>query len=170
MSGHTLSDGTPYVIRVAEDPADREACFSVRKEVFVAEQGVPEDLEYDAFDAPGASTVHVLAVTEDGTPLGTGRLLHGPGTADRTGGEPSVGSLGRLAVHRAARGSRVGAALVGALEEAAAACGLTAVDLHAQTHALGFYERLGYRAYGPEFLDAGIDHRAMRKPVGGAGG
>jgi predicted GNAT family N-acyltransferase len=43
--------------------------------------------------------------------------------------------------------------------------GLTAVDLHAQTHALGFYERLGYQAYGPEFPDAGIPHRAMRRDL-----
>ncbi|MGX1638627.1 GNAT family N-acetyltransferase, partial [Streptomyces albidoflavus] len=42
---------------------------------------------------------------------------------------------------------------------------LRAVDLHAQTHALGFYERLGYQAYGPEFEDAGIPHRAMRREL-----
>ncbi|WP_030680837.1 GNAT family N-acetyltransferase [Streptomyces cellulosae] len=149
-----------YVLRVAEDPADREACFAVRTEVFVGEQGVPEDIEYDAYDA---DAVHVLAVREDGLPLGTGRLLHGEAAAAKTGGDLSVGSLGRLAVTKAARGLGVGAALVGAIEEAARARGLTAVDLHAQTHALGFYERLAYVAYGPEFLDAGIPHRAMRR-------
>lgn len=51
------------------------------------------------------------------------------------------------------------------LEGAAAQLGLRAVDLHAQTHALGFYERLGYQAYGPEFEDAGIGHRAMRREL-----
>ncbi|MEV5428850.1 GNAT family N-acetyltransferase [Streptomyces sp. NPDC052701] len=152
----------PYTVRVAEDPADREACFAVRKEVFVVEQGVPEDIEYDAYDA---GAVHVLAVREDGVPLGTGRLLHGTAVAERTGGDPSVGSLGRLAVTRAARGLGVGAALVRAVEEAARARGLTAVDLHAQTHALGFYERLGYEAYGPQYLEAGIPHRAMRRAL-----
>ncbi|MFI6206591.1 GNAT family N-acetyltransferase [Streptomyces sp. NPDC051041] len=152
----------PYVVRIAEDPADREACFAVRKEVFVAEQGVPEDIEYDAYDA---GAVHVLAVREDGLPLGTGRLLHGAAAAARTGGDASVGSLGRLAVTKAARGLGVGAALVRAVEDAARARGLTAVDLHAQTHALGFYERLGYEAYGPEFPDAGIPHRAMRRAL-----
>ncbi|MFF1302786.1 GNAT family N-acetyltransferase [Streptomyces sp. NPDC058307] len=149
-----------YAVRVAEDPADREACFAVRKEVFVGEQGVPEDIEYDAYDAVA---VHVLAVREDGVPLGTGRLLFGEAAAGKTGGDASVGSLGRLAVTREARGLGVGAALVRAVEEAARARGLTAVDLHAQTHALGFYERLGYVAYGPEFPDAGIPHRAMRR-------
>ncbi|MER6037816.1 MULTISPECIES: GNAT family N-acetyltransferase [unclassified Streptomyces] len=151
---------TPYTVRVAEDPADREACFAVRKEVFVVEQGVDQDIEYDAYDAVA---VHVLAVREDGVPLGTGRLLHGEAAAAKTGGDATVGSLGRLAVARPARGLGVGAALVRAVEEAARARGLAAVDLHAQTHALGFYERLGYEAYGPEFPDAGIPHRAMRR-------
>jgi predicted GNAT family N-acyltransferase len=152
----------PYQVRVAEDPADRDACFAVRKDVFVAEQGVPEDIEYDAHDA---GAVHVLAVGEDGVPLGTGRLLYGAEAAGKTGGDPGVGSLGRLAVTRAARGLGVGAALVRAIEEAARARGHAAVDLHAQTHALGFYEKLGYEAYGPEFPDAGIPHRAMRRAL-----
>ncbi|MGW5334818.1 GNAT family N-acetyltransferase [Streptomyces bauhiniae] len=153
---------TPYTVRVAEDPADREACFAVRKEVFVGEQGVPQDIEYDAYDA---TALHVLATGEDGIPLGTGRLLHGEAVAGKTGGDASVGSLGRLAVTRRARGLGVGAALVRAIEDAARGLGLTAVDLHAQTQALGFYERLGYTAYGPEFQDAGIAHRAMRRPL-----
>ncbi|GAA3858889.1 GNAT family N-acetyltransferase [Streptomyces lannensis] len=151
-----------YVVRTAEDPADREACFTVRKEVFVREQGVPEDIEYDVHDA---DAVHVLAVRDDGMPLGTGRLLFGEAAAAKNGGDPSVGSLGRLAVTREARGLGVGAALVRAIEDAARAHDLTAVDLHAQTHALGFYERLGYEAYGPEFPDAGIPHRSMRRPL-----
>ncbi|GAA4814726.1 GNAT family N-acetyltransferase [Streptomyces ziwulingensis] len=134
----------------------------MRKEVFVAEQGVDEEIEYDAHDAVA---VHVLAVRADGLPLGTGRLLTGAAAAEKNGGDPSVGSLGRLAVTRAARGLGVGAALVRAIEAAARAHGLTAVDLHAQTHALGFYRRLGYEAYGPEFPDAGIPHRAMRRAL-----
>ncbi|AVH61516.1 GNAT family N-acetyltransferase [Streptomyces dengpaensis] len=151
-----------YVLRVAEDVADREACFAVRKEVFVGEQGVPEDIEYDAYDA---GALHVLAVREDGVPLGTGRLLSGEAAAAKTDGDLTVGSLGRLAVTREARGLGVGAALVRAIEDAARARGLAAVDLHAQTQALGFYERLGYVAYGAEFPDAGIPHRAMRRSL-----
>jgi predicted GNAT family N-acyltransferase len=151
-----------HTVRVAEDPADRELCFAVRKEVFVREQGVPEDLEYDAYDAVA---VHVLAVRDDGVPLGAGRLLYGEAAAQKVGGDPSVGSLGRLAVTREARGLGLGVALVRAIEEAARARGLTAVDLHAQTHALGFYERLGYAAYGQEYLEAGIPHRAMRRTL-----
>ncbi|MFE2601082.1 GNAT family N-acetyltransferase [Streptomyces sp. NPDC059396] len=151
-----------FTIRVATDPADVEACFAVRKEVFVVEQRVAEDIEYDGRDE---QALQVLAVHDDGTPLGTGRLLYGPEAADRTGGDPAVGSLGRLAVTAAARGRGVGAALVRAIEDAARELGLAVVDLHAQSHALGFYERLGYEAYGPEFMDAGIPHRSMRRAV-----
>ncbi|MEU6123304.1 GNAT family N-acetyltransferase [Streptomyces sp. NPDC047123] len=155
---------TVVTVRTAEDADDLAACFAVRKDVFVAEQQVPEDLEYDAYDA---TALHVLAVRADGVPLGTGRLLTGAAAAAKNGGDASVGALGRLAVARAARGLGVGAALVHAIEDAARTRGLTAVDLHAQTHALGFYERLGYAAYGPEFPDAGIPHRAMRKSLAG---
>ncbi|OEJ96641.1 GNAT family N-acetyltransferase [Streptomyces thermolilacinus] len=152
-----------YEIREAVSEEDRQAAFAVRREVFVVEQGVPEEIEYDTLDA---TAVHVLAVrAADGTALGTGRLLYGPDAAGRTGGEDGVGALGRLAVTRAARGLGVGGALVRAIEEAARARGLKAVDLHAQTHALGFYERLGYEAYGPEFPDAGIPHLAMRRTL-----
>ncbi|MFJ2604532.1 GNAT family N-acetyltransferase [Streptomyces sp. NPDC091279] len=154
--------GPACTVRVAEDLADREACFAVRKEVFVVEQGVPEDLEYDDLDAVA---VHVLAVREDGAALGTGRLLCGPEAAARTGGDLSLGVLGRLAVTRQARGLGVGVALVRAIEDAARARGLTAVDLHAQTRALGFYERLGYVAYGAEYPEAGIPHRPMRRAL-----
>ncbi|MFJ9349651.1 GNAT family N-acetyltransferase [Streptomyces sp. NPDC101237] len=151
-----------YEVRVAEDPADLEACFAVRKQVFVVEQGVPEDIEYDAYD-PVA--LHVLAVREDGVPLGTGRLLYGEKAAEKTGGDPSLGSLGRLAVSEEARGLGIGVALVRAIEDAARARGLSTVDLHAQTHALGFYERLGYEPYGPEYEEARIPHRGMRRAL-----
>ncbi|MEU8518555.1 GNAT family N-acetyltransferase [Streptomyces sp. NBC_01216] len=155
-------NGAGFAVREAVGPEDRAACFAVRQDVFVSEQRVPREIEYDAHDE---TAVHVLAVRADGLPLGTGRLLHGADAAGRNGGDASVGSLGRLAVTKAARGLGVGAALVRAIEDAARERGLAAVDLHAQTHALGFYERLGYRAYGPEFPDAGIPHRAMRRAI-----
>ncbi|MEU7554565.1 GNAT family N-acetyltransferase [Streptomyces sp. NPDC044571] len=150
-----------FETRVATSQADRELCFAVRREVFVVEQSVPESIEYDAYDA---DAVHVLAVGPDGEPLGAGRLLHGSAAAAKTGAE-DVGALGRLAVLKSARGLGVGVALVRAIEAEAARRGLTAVDLGAQTHALGFYERLGYVAYGPEFVEAGIPHRSMRRAL-----
>ncbi|WP_405441113.1 GNAT family N-acetyltransferase [Streptomyces avidinii] len=152
---------SPVEVRVAVSEEDLKSCFAVRSEVFVVEQSVPESIEYDAYDA---DAVHVLAVGADGVPLGTGRLLHGPAALGKTG-DLTVGSLGRLAVAKSARGLGVGVRLVRAIEAEAARRGLTAVDLGAQTHALGFYERLGYVAHGPEFQDAGIPHRAMRRPL-----
>ncbi|MFJ6181329.1 GNAT family N-acetyltransferase [Streptomyces sp. NPDC092295] len=151
-----------FLVRIAAGPADTEACFAVRKQVFVVEQRVSEDIEYDGRDA---WALQLLAIRADGVPLGTARLLYGPEAADRTGGDPSVGSLGRLAVVAEARGLGIGVALVRAVEDAARERGLTVVDLHAQSHALGFYERLGYAAYGPEFQDAGIAHRSMRRTL-----
>ncbi|MFF3018595.1 GNAT family N-acetyltransferase [Streptomyces sp. NPDC057939] len=150
-------------VRVASSDADLAACYAVRTEVFVVEQSVPESIEYDAYDA---IALHVLATGPDGGPLGTGRLLYGPEALGKTG-SPEVGSLGRLAVTKSARGLGVGVALVRAIEAEAVRIGLAAVDLGAQTHALGFYERLGYVAYGPEFLDAGIPHRSMRRALAG---
>ncbi len=145
--GGDMGVSAPCTVRVAEDPADRAACFAVRKEVFVVEQGVAEDIEYDAYDAVA---VHVLAVREDGLPLGTGRLLHGEAAVAKTGGDPSVGSPG--AARRPPRGARArrrrgpGARPGGRGPRAGPHGGGPA---RTQTHALGFYERLGYAAYGP---------------------
>jgi predicted GNAT family N-acyltransferase len=150
-----------YEVRVAADPADRDACFTVRQQVFVIEQKVPAELEYDADDA---KAVHVLATGPYG-PLGAGRLLYGAAARARCGGQDGIGVLGRLAVKGAARGLGIGAALVRGIETEALRLGLFAVDLHAQTHALGFYERLGYAPYGHEFHEAGIPHRSMRRPL-----
>ncbi|MCX4777799.1 GNAT family N-acetyltransferase [Streptomyces sp. NBC_01264] len=156
-----MTAGGGGVVRVVVTDEDLKACFGVRTEVFVVEQSVPESLEYDAYDE---IAVHVLAEGPDGVPLGTGRLLYGPEALGKTG-SPEVGSLGRLAVTKAARGLGVGVALVRAIEAEAGRLGLAAVDLGAQTQAMGFYERLGYAAYGPEFLDAGIPHRSMRRAL-----
>lgn len=143
------------------------ACRAVRREVFVGEQGIAEDLEMDAYDA---HAVHLLAADADGTPLGTARFLHGE-AADRKYGAKGVDGattavLGRLAVVAAARGTGLGADLVRAVEDRARAQGLTGLYLEAQSYALGFYERLGYTASGPEFDEgSGIPHRAMRRPL-----
>ncbi|MFI6576564.1 GNAT family N-acetyltransferase [Nocardiopsis sp. NPDC050513] len=135
-------------IRLAEDGRDRAAVFVIRGAVFVSEQQVPIEEEWDERDA---TADHLLALV-DGVPVGTVRLV------DQGGG---VGVLGRLAVLPKGRGTGTGVALVRAVEDRARERGLTTVELHAQTHALGFYERLGYTAHGAEFLDAGIPHLHM---------
>ncbi|PYC87759.1 GNAT family N-acetyltransferase [Streptomyces tateyamensis] len=144
-------------IRIAASAADLELTRQVRREVFVVEQEIPEELEYDALDA---TSVHLLALGADGAPLGTARLISGAEAYELTGLAGRV-LLGRLAVVEAARGTGLGAALVRAVEQAARELGAKECELHAQVQALGFYERLGYTAEGPVYQDAGIPHRTM---------
>lgn len=132
----------------------------VRREVFIVEQNVPEELEYDEYDA---TSVHLLAVAADGTALGTGRLIFGEQALKLTGGVEGRVLLGRLAVVSAARRTGLGAQLVRAIEAAGLDRGAVEVELHAQVRALGFYERLGYAAEGPVYEDAGIPHRTMTR-------
>ena len=147
-------------VRVAEGEADLEQVRAVRREVFVVEQNVPEELEYDEYDA---TSVHVLAVGADGAALGTGRLIFGEEALKLTGGVEGRVLLGRLAVLAAARGTGLGVELVRAIEAAGRERGEVEVELHAKVRALGFYERLGYVAEGPVFDDAGIPHRTMTR-------
>ncbi|MGH3343134.1 MAG: GNAT family N-acetyltransferase [Carbonactinosporaceae bacterium] len=127
-----------------------DAVYALRHVVFVDEQRVPVQLERDELDE---RAVHVLA-RRDGVPVGTARLVVG---------DDGVGVLGRLAVLPQERGAGLGAEIVRTLEYVAWLKGLVSVALSAQTHAMGFYERFGYTAYGTEFDDAGIPHRPMRK-------
>lgn len=140
-----------------EDAEGMAAVHAIRHEVFVVEQNVPAELEWDGKDG---RAVHVLAPD-----AGTGRLLLGADAAAKNGGDPTTAVLGRLAVLKPARGTGVGARLVTALEDEARRLGLAGVYLEAQVQAIAFYERLGYTAYGPEFPDAGIPHRAMRRSL-----
>ncbi|MEV7936975.1 GNAT family N-acetyltransferase [Kitasatospora sp. NPDC088264] len=147
-------------IRTAAGAADLALVRDVRREVFIVEQNVPEELEYDEYDA---TSVHLLAVAADGTALGTGRLIFGEQALKLTGGVEGRVLLGRLAVVSAARRTGLGAQLVRAIEAAGLDRGAVEVELHAQVRALGFYERLGYAAEGPVYEDAGIPHRTMTR-------
>lgn len=117
----------------------------IRRAVFIEEQRVPLEEEWDGRDP---ECRHFLALL-DGRAVGTARLL------------PDA-HIGRVAVLAEARGAGVGAALMRASIETASRLGHPAVELAAQTHALDFYARLGFEAFGHEFLDAGILHRNMR--------
>lgn len=147
-------------------PTDLAAVFALRHEVFVLGQNVPAELERDALDAGADHAVAVL----DGRVVGTGRLLDGrtdeagrlePGTAG------AVGTVGRMAVAAPARGSGVGRAVLDLLVARATERGLPVVELHAQVHALGFYERAGFSPYGEVYLEAGIKHVGMRRALTG---
>ena len=151
---HAFDTGQPMVdVRVgAWDTLGREA-GAIRKQVFVEEQGIPAELEWDATDAV---CVHAVAYNRFGLPLATGRLLEH---------EPGVSKIGRMAVLAAMRGSRVGRAVLGALMQAARERGDRQVLLHAQSSAAGFYRRAGFEAQGAEFEEAGIPHLAMVKAL-----
>ena len=127
---------------------DIAACRALRRTVFIEEQGVSEADEVDNLDN---QAIHLIAIDGD-RPVGSARLL--------VLGE--IGKVGRVCVLREARGTGLGAAL---MQAAVAECrklpGVRRVKLGAQSHALGFYERLGFVAFGPEYLDAGIAHRDM---------
>jgi predicted GNAT family N-acyltransferase len=162
-------------IEVVTTGAQFTHALAVRFEVFVGEQGVSPDAERDEID-DRASTVHVVAYADDGTPLGTGRLVaphtdtaHGP-AAGYGNMDPAVPHIGRLAVTGAARGTGAGKALMLFLEAVAlerhGASGSVRVELSAQDQAMPFYERLGYQAYGDAYLDEGISHHDAFKVIG----
>jgi len=150
-------------IRLAQDDSDRAAAYRVRFDVFVTEQQVPADLELDELD----ETADHFVAFDGHLAVGAGRLVVEPaGFADADPVLGPVAHLGRLAVRPESRGTALGIALVAAIEARAAERGLRVVALSAQTHALGFYERLGYAAHGPVFDDAGLPHRWMTKQLG----
>jgi predicted GNAT family N-acyltransferase len=128
---------------------DRSACEAVRDQVFVIEQQVAREDDRDDFDARSR---HVLARDGEGHPIGTGRL-----TPD--------GVIGRLAVMPDWRGRQVGAVMLNALLEQARALAYPAVELHAQTQAIGFYQRFGFTVDGDEFIECDIPHQTMRREI-----
>ena len=147
-------------------PDDLAAVFALRHDVFVLGQDVPEELERDELDAGADHAVALL----DGVVVGTGRLVDGRIDDDSCfvpGSEGTVGTIGRMAVADAARGTGIGRALLDLLVARAAERGLPAVELHAQVHARGFYERAGFAPFGEVYLEAGIEHLGMRRALTG---
>lgn len=134
-----------YSLRIARWPQDINPLREVRTRVFIEEQNVPPDEEWDGYDD---QCVHVLAWSGDES-IGTARLL-------------PEGKIGRMAVLKEWRGKGVGAAMLGFLVEEARERGHREVKLAAQTHAIPFYEKHGFTAYGDEFMDAGIPHYWMK--------
>ncbi len=135
-----------FIIRPVNWEASYDALHAVRHAVFVEEQKVREELEWDDIDE---RCYHVLAMSADGAPIGTGRLL-------------PDGHIGRMAVVREWRGKGVGSAILHALLDLARRDGFEVVKLNAQVHALGFYARHGFTVIGGEFMEAGIPHREMQ--------
>lgn len=134
---------------VAETDAYRQACFDIRRAVFIEEQKIPEAEEWDAYDA---TCLHYLAL-DTSRAAGTARMI----------AKVSSAKIGRVAVALPYRGSGLGAKIMQAVMDDARARGFTYAELESQTYAIPFYERFGYIAEGPEYDDgSGIMHRLMR--------
>lgn len=127
---------------------DYAPCIALRRAVFIAEQGISEADEMDDLDA---GAIHMLA-TVNAAPAGTARLLI----------DGDIGKIGRICVLAKHRGTGLGAKIViAALDHLRTLPGVTKAKLGAQDHAIGFYEKLGFKGYGPFYDDAGIPHRDM---------
>ena len=134
-----------------------EPARAVRTAVFIEEQGISREDEWDAADA---TAVHAVVANHLGMPVATGRLLR-EGEAGS-----AVSRIGRMAVLQPLRGGGAGRQVMQALEQAARERGDREVILSAQRSAEGFYRRLGYAASGDTYLDVGIPHIDMRRPLG----
>lgn len=137
-------------VTLAETEAARQACFDIRRAVFIEEQQIPEAEEWDADDA---TCLHYLATEPDGAAAGTARVI-ARGTSAK---------IGRVAVLPAHRGTGLGATIMRALMADARKRGFSQAVLESQVYAIPFYERLGFVAEGPDYDDgSGILHRLMR--------
>lgn len=139
--------------RITNDK-DLKKAFAIREDVFVKEQGVPLDDEFDEFDQLDGKCEHIL-VYHGGKAVGTGRLRVVEG----------VGKLERICILKSYRKLGIGKVIVRALEKIAEEKGLSKVKLHGQTHAEGFYQKLGYETASDEFMEDGIPHYVMVKSL-----
>lgn len=137
-----------YQVRAASWLSDQEAIRAVREQVFVIEQAVDPELEWDGLDD---ACDHAVVTDSMGTVIGTGRLICAGGT----------GKIGRMAVMQQHRGAGVGMQILKFLVALAKTKGMQRAALNSQTHALPFYARAGFVAEGPEFDEANIPHRHM---------
>ena len=132
----------------------------LRTEVFVHEQGVPIESEWDEADA---AALHAVAYNGLGHPVGCGRLLSSTGDTQLPGAAGNTGKIGRMAVKRVLRGTRIGRELLQALVRAAKARGDHEIVLHAQCSAESFYSAAGFTARGGPFEEVDIPHVEMFK-------
>lgn len=122
--------------------------YYVRREVFIKEQNIDEDLEWDEKDAEAD---HIVIYIE-GKPVATGRVIADNGQY----------LLGRIAVLKEYRGRNLGRVLVENMMAKAFEKGAEEIHVHAQTRVRGFYEKLGFEAYGGLYEEAGIEHISMK--------
>ena len=137
--------GNPFTVSLVCWHDGEPLLKSIREAVFIREQGVPAELEWDGLDE-GAR--HALALSHQGNAIGCGRMF-------------ANGHIGRIAVLPQWRKQKVGTAIMEALLDYARAQDYKQVDVDAQTHAVPFYHSFGFSEQGKEFLDAGLPHIKM---------
>jgi predicted GNAT family N-acyltransferase len=137
--------------KIAQTVHEREDAYSIRRTVFIVEQNVPEEEEIDQYE--DESTHFVLY--DDGIPVGAGRFRM----------MDDYGKVERICVLKEARNTGAGRKIMNGIEAFAQKQGVQKLKLNAQTHAIPFYDRLGYEVASGEFLDAGIPHKTMIKNI-----
>ncbi|WP_274309271.1 GNAT family N-acetyltransferase [Solibacillus daqui] len=141
-----------FDVKLVTTDEDRERAFTLRKEVFVKEQGVPITLELDEHDS---TAIHFI-VNDGNDTIATARLREI---------EPKIGKVERVCVLSSYRGKRLGILIMETVEQYASSIEFQKLKLNAQSYAVPFYEKLGYVVTSPEFMDADIPHRAMEKEM-----
>lgn len=140
-------------VKIVSDEKGQQDAYSVRKKVFVDEQGVPLILELDEHDQ---EAIHFVVYDEADQPIGAGRMR---------GLVNAHGKIERICILPEHRGKHLGNLIMNTLEEHAIKNSMKKLILNAQSYAVPFYEKLGYVVISPEFMDADIPHRAMEKSL-----
>jgi len=134
-----------YTLKLTRWDKEQTSLSEIRRRVFIEEQQVPEELEWDEDDK---ACIHVL-VTNNQTPIATGRIK-------------MDGHIGRMAVLKDYRNKGIGSAVLKALINFSKTLKMKSVYLHAQTSAIPFYEKHDFKTSSKEFMDAGIPHKTMQ--------
>lgn len=141
----------PMNILIAESQQEKQDAYRVRRLVFVEEQQVPEEIEIDEHEN---ESIHFV-----------GYVHEEPAAASRLRFIGQTGKLERICVLKEYRGKHYGKIMIQAMEETIRQKGYKKAKLNAQTHAVGFYQSLGYEVVSEEFMDAGIPHVTMIKTL-----
>jgi predicted GNAT family N-acyltransferase len=142
------------ISKIINNQNELEVAFAIRKEVFVKEQGVPLEDEFDQFDELTNNITHIL-VYYGTEAVGTGRIRY----------VEDIGKLERICILPNYRQYGLGKLIIQSLEDISIKQGFNKVKLHGQQQAEGFYQKLGYQATSDVFMEAGIPHIVMVKEL-----
>jgi len=142
-----------YTVRFASTPADLDAGYKLRRDVFETEQNIPRPLDRDPFDY---SADHVVAFDAKGRCVGTGRVVRM---------DARTAQIGRMAVAKDERKHGIGGMVLEALERMAAMRGISELTVNSQLPAESFYRNRGFARSSDVFLDQGVPHVVMKKSL-----